>query len=158
MVKFTLNGEAVTSESPPDTPLLWVLREELQLTGTKFGCGIAQCGACTVHLDGSVARACVTPVTAVENRQVTTIEGLATPVGAALKSSWEAEQVPQCGYCQSGQIMQAATLLEGNPAPSDTEIVSHMNGHLCRCMAYPRIKRAIAAAGIQLVQGVSSNE
>ena len=100
----------------------------------------------------------MTPVTAVENRQVTTIEGLATPVGAALKSSWEAEQVPQCGYCQSGQIMQAATLLEGNPAPSDAEIVSHMNGHLCRCMAYPRIKRAIAAAGIQLVQGESSNE
>ena len=158
MVKFTLNGETVTSESPPDTPLLWVLREELQLTGTKFGCGIAQCGACTVHLDGSAARACVTPVTAVENRQVTTIEGLATPVGAALKSSWEAEQVPQCGYYQSGQIMQAATLLEGNPAPSDAEIVSHMNGHLCRCMAYPRIKRAIAAAGTQLVQGESSNE
>ena len=145
MVKFTLNGEAVTSESPPATPLLWVLREELQLIGTKFGCG-------------SATRACVTPVTAVENRHVTTIEGLATPVGAALKSSWEAEQVPQCGYCQSGQIMQAATLLEGNPAPSDAEIVSHMNGHLCRCMAYPRIKRAIAAAGSELVQGEGSNE
>ena len=108
MVRFTLNGQAVISESPPDTPLLWVLREELQLTGTKFGCGIAQCGACTVHLDGTAARACVTPVTAVANRHITTIEGLATPVGAALKSSWEAEQVPQCGYCQSGQIMQAA--------------------------------------------------
>jgi len=158
MVRFTLNGQAVTSESPPDTPLLWVLREELQLTGTKFGCGIAQCGACTVHLDGSAARACVTPVTAVANRHVTTIEGLATPVGTALKSSWEAEQVPQCGYCQSGQIMQAATLLERNPAPSDPEIVSHMDGHVCRCMAYPRIKRAIAAAGNQLVQGEASNE
>jgi len=158
MVRFTLNGQAVTSESPPDTPLLWVLREELQLTGTKFGCGIAQCGACTVHLDGSAARACVTPVTAVANRHVTTIEGLATPVGAALKSSWEAGQVPQCGYCQSGQIMQAATLLEGNPAPSEAEIVSHMDGHVCRCMAYPRIKRAIAAAGNQLVQGEASNE
>lgn len=158
MVSFTLNGQAVISESPPDTPLLWVLREELQLTGTKFGCGIAQCGACTVHLDGTAARACVTPVTAVANRHVTTIEGLATPVGAALKSSWEAEQVPQCGYCQSGQIMQAATLLEGNPAPSDAEIVSHMDGHVCRCMAYPRIKRAIAAAGNQLVQGEASNE
>lgn len=158
MVRFTLNGQAVTSESPPDTPLLWVLREELQLTGTKFGCGIAQCGACTVHLDGSAARACVTPVTAVANRHVTTIEGLATPVGAALKSSWEAEQVPQCGYCQSGQIMQAATLLEGNASPSDAEIVSHMDGHVCRCMAYPRIKRAIAAAGNQLVQGEASNE
>ena len=158
MVRFTLNGQAVTSESPPDTPLLWVLREELQLTGTKFGCGIAQCGACTVHLDGSAARACVTPVTAVENRNVTTIEGLATAVGAALKSSWEAEQVPQCGYCQSGQIMQAATLLERNPEPSEAEIVAHMDGHLCRCMAYPRIKRAITAAANQLVPGEASNE
>jgi len=158
MFRFTLNGQAVTSESPPDTPLLWVLREELQLTGTKFGCGIAQCGACTVHLDGSAARACVTPVTAVENRNVTTIEGLATAVGAALKSSWEAEQVPQCGYCQSGQIMQAATLLERNPAPSEAEIVAHMDGHLCRCMAYPRIKRAITAAANQLVPGEASNE
>ena len=158
MVRFTLNGQAVTSESPLDTPLLWFLREELQLTGTKFGCGIAQCGACTVHLDGSAARACVTPVTAVENRNVTTIEGLATAVGAALKSSWEAEQVPQCGYCQSGQIMQAATLLERNPAPSEAEIVAHMDGHLCRCMAYPRIKRAITAAANQLVPGEASNE
>ena len=141
MVKFILNGQSVTSESPLDTPLLWVLREELQLTGTKFGCGIAQCGACTVHLDGSAARACVTPVTAVENRHVTTIEGLATPVGAALKSSWEAEQVPQCGYCQSGQIMQAASLLRGNPSPTDEEIEQSMRGNMCRCMTYTRSVR-----------------
>jgi len=146
MIEFLLNGEVAYSQSGGDTPLLWVLREELQLTGTKFGCGIAQCGACTVHLDGSPARACVTPLQAVAGRTVTTIEGLATPVGDALKASWEAEQVPQCGYCQSGQIMQAATLLEENPSPSEEEIVKHMNGHLCRCMAYPRIKRAIAVA------------
>jgi len=153
MIEFSLNGEVASSQSDGDTPLLWVLREELQLTGTKFGCGIAQCGACTVHLDGSPARACVTPVQAVAGRNVTTIEGLATPVGDALKAAWEAEQVPQCGYCQSGQIMQAATLLEENPSPTEEQIVSHMNGHLCRCMAYPRIKRAIAVAA--KVQGGS---
>ena len=153
MIEFLLNGEVAYSQSGGDTPLLWVLREELQLTGTKFGCGIAQCGACTVHLDGSPARACVTPLQAVAGRTVTTIEGLATPVGDALKAAWEAEQVPQCGYCQSGQIMQAATLLEENPSPTEEQIVSHMNGHLCRCMAYPRIKRAIAVAA--KVQGGS---
>ncbi len=153
MIEFSLNGEVASSQSDGDTPLLWVLREELQLTGTKFGCGIAQCGACTVHLDGSPARACVTPLQAIAGRNVTTIEGLATPVGDALKTAWEAEQVPQCGYCQSGQIMQAATLLEENPSPTEEQIVSHMNGHLCRCMAYPRIKRAIALAA--RVQGGS---
>ena len=157
MVRFTLNGQSVSSNSPADTPLLWVLREELQLTGTKFGCGIAQCGACTIHLDGSAARACVTPLTAVEDRSVTTIEGLATPAGAALVSAWQAEQVPQCGYCQSGQIMQAATLLEQNAQPSESDIVSHMDGHLCRCMAYPRIKKAIVAAS-QAVAGEVSGE
>ena len=146
MTEFMLNGTPVASAATMETPLLWVLREELQLTGTKFGCGIAQCGACTVHLDGQPARACVTPVQAVAGRNVTTIEGLATPAGDALKAAWESEQVPQCGYCQSGQIMQAATLLEQNTNPSEEEIVAHMNGHLCRCMAYPRIKRAIAVA------------
>ena len=146
MTEFMLNGTPVASAATMETPLLWVLREELQLTGTKFGCGIAQCGACTVHLDGKPARACVTPVQAVAGRNVTTIEGLATPARDALKAAWESEQVPQCGYCQSGQIMQAATLLEQNTNPSEEEIVAHMNGHLCRCMAYPRIKRAIAVA------------
>ena len=150
MVRFTLNGQAVTSESPPDTPLLWVLREELQLTGTKFGCGIAQCGACTVHLDGSAARACVTPVTAVANRHVTTIEGLATPVGAALKSSWEAEQVPQCGYCQPGQIMQAVSRVnevrrkEGRTRITDRDIEQIRN--ICRCGTYQRIRAAVHRA------------
>ena len=146
MTEFILNGTPVASAAAIETPLLWVLREELQLTGTKFGCGIAQCGACTVHLDGQPARACVTPVQAVAGRNVTTIEGLATPAGDALKAAWESAQVPQCGYCQSGQIMQAADLLQRNRNPSEEEIVAHMNGHLCRCMAYPRIKRAIAVA------------
>ena len=143
MVNFMLNGEVVTAASDGDTPLLWVLREELKLRGTKFGCGIAQCGACTVHIDGNPMRSCITPVSAVSGKSVTTIEGLATPVGEALKTAWTEVQVPQCGYCQSGQIMQAAGLLESNPNPSDQEIVNAMNGNLCRCMAYPRIKKAI---------------
>ena len=146
MVNFMLNGEVVTAASDGDTPLLWVRREELKLRGTKFGCGIAQCGACTVHIDGNPMRSCITPVSAVSGKSVTTIEGLATPVGEALKTAWTEVQVPQCGYCQSGQIMQAAGLLERNPSPSDGEIVQAMNGNLCRCMAYPRIKKAIKTA------------
>lgn len=146
MVDFMLNGEMVSAASDADTPLLWVLREELKLRGTKFGCGIAQCGACTVHIEGSPIRSCVTPISAVSGKSVTTIEGLATPAGEALKTAWIEAQVPQCGYCQSGQIMQAAGLLESNPNPSDNEIVDAMNGNLCRCMAYPRIKRAIKTA------------
>ena len=146
MVNFMLNGEVVAAASEGDTPLLLVLREELKLRGTKFGCGIAQCGACTVHIDGNPMRSCITPVSAVSGKSVTTIEGLATPVGEALKTAWTEVQVPQCGYCQSGQIMQAAGLLESNPNPSDQEIVNAMNGNLCRCMAYPRIKKAIKTA------------
>ncbi len=146
MIEFELNGQAVTSESPPDTPLLWVIRDELKLKGTKFSCGIAMCGACTVHLDGSALRSCITPVSVVENRSVTTIEGLDSDAGKALQSAWIEEQVPQCGYCQSGQIMQAADLLENNPAPSDADINEAMNGILCRCMAYPRIRKAIKSA------------
>ena len=146
MVDFMLNGEVVTASSDADTPLLWVLREELTLRGTTFGCGIAQCGACTVHIDGQPMRSCVTPVGSVAGKSVTTIEGLATPVGEALKTAWTQAQVPQCGYCQSGQIMQAAGLLETNPNPSDDQITEAMNGNLCRCMAYPRIKRAIKTA------------
>ncbi|RCL47535.1 MAG: (2Fe-2S)-binding protein [Halieaceae bacterium] len=146
MVDFMLNGVVVTASSDADTPLLWVLREELTLRGTKFGCGIAQCGACTVHIDGQPMRSCVTPVGSVAGKSVTTIEGLATPVGEALKTAWTQAQVPQCGYCQSGQIMQAAGLLETNPNPSDDQITEAMNGNLCRCMAYPRIKRAIKTA------------
>ena len=146
MIHFELNGESVTSDSPPDTPLLWVIRDELKLKGTKFGCGIAQCGACTVHLDGSPVRSCTAPVSLAENRAVTTIEGLDTKQGKALQSAWIAEQVPQCGYCQSGQIMQAAHLLASNPDPSDAHINEAMNGILCRCMAYTRIKKAIKSA------------
>ncbi|MCI0516280.1 MAG: (2Fe-2S)-binding protein [Woeseiaceae bacterium] len=149
MIQFNLNGQTVTSESPPDTPLLWVIRDELKLKGTKFGCGIAQCGACTVHLDGTAVRSCVTLLAVAEGRSITTIEGLESPEGKALQSAWVEEQVPQCGYCQSGQIMQAASLLASTPNPGDREINAAMNGNLCRCMAYPRIRKAIkrAAAG-----------
>ncbi|MEL7536648.1 MAG: (2Fe-2S)-binding protein [Pseudomonadota bacterium] len=146
MAEFKLNGETVSTDSPDDTMLLWVLRDELKLKGTKFGCGIAQCGACTVHLNGVAVRSCSTPMAAVAGQTITTIEGLDTPASAALKAAWVAEQVPQCGYCQSGQIMQAATLLASNPNPSDEEIVTHMDGNLCRCMSYARIRRAIRAA------------
>ena len=146
MIQFELNGKTVTSESAPDTPLLWVIRDELKLKGTKFGCGIAQCGVCTVHLDGSATRSCVTPLSAVEKKAVTTIEGLDSVAGEALQAAWVEEQVPQCGYCQSGQIMQAADLLASNPSPSDEDINAAMNGNLCRCMAYTRIKKAIKSA------------
>ncbi len=146
MIQFQLNGETVTSESPDDTPLLWVIRDELKLKGTKFGCGIAQCGACTVHLDGAPVRSCSVPLAAVGGMAVTTIEGLDSSEGQALKEAWVTEQVPQCGYCQSGQIMQAADLLANNPSPSDDEIHNAMNGNLCRCMSYHRIHRAIRTA------------
>ncbi|MFT5607834.1 MAG: isoquinoline 1-oxidoreductase alpha subunit [Pseudoalteromonas tetraodonis] len=149
MIEFKLNGETVKSDSPADTPLLWVIRDDLKLKGTKYGCGIAQCGACTVHLDGNALRSCSVPLSAIENKNITTIEGLDSPQGQALQTAWVAEQVPQCGYCQSGQIMQAADLLAKNPKPSDKEIVSAMNGNLCRCMAYKRIHKAIkVAAGV----------
>jgi len=146
VIEFQLNGTAVTSDSPDDTPLLWVIRDELKLKGTKFSCGIAMCGACTVHLAGTAIRSCVTPVSAAAGKAVTTIEGLDTVAGNALQEAWVDEQVPQCGYCQSGQIMQAASLLASNPRPSDEEIVSAMNGNLCRCMAYTRIRNAVRSA------------
>ena len=146
MIEFELNGESVASGSETDTPLLWVVRDELKLKGTKYGCGIAMCGACTVHIDGVATRSCITPVSNVAGRAVTTIEGLGTDAGKALQNAWVDEQVPQCGYCQSGQIMQAAGLLENNPNPTDTQISDAMNGNLCRCMAYTRIRKAIKAA------------
>jgi isoquinoline 1-oxidoreductase alpha subunit len=151
MVQFELNGVSVSTDSPDDTPLLWVIRDELKLKGTKFGCGIALCGACTIHLDGTPTRSCVTPVSAVAGQAVTTIEGLDSAAGTALQDAWVSEQVPQCGYCQSGQIMTAAGLLEDNPNPSDDEISSAMDGNLCRCMAYTRIRKAIktAANGVE---------
>ena len=146
MIEFELNGESVTSKSEADTPLLWVVRDELKLKGTKYGCGIAMCGACTVHIDGVATRSCITPLSDVAGHAVTTIEGLASDAGKALQKAWVDEQVPQCGYCQSGQIMQAAGLLENNRSPTDEQITSAMNGNLCRCMAYTRIHKAIRTA------------
>ena len=146
MIEFEVNGELVTTDSDPETPLLWVIRDELKLKGTKFGCGIAMCGACTVHLDGTAIRSCTAPVSAAAGRSVTTIEGLDSDAGQALQEAWVTEQVPQCGYCQSGQIMQAADLLTSNPKPNDDDINDAMNGNLCRCMAYGRIRKAIKTA------------
>jgi len=146
MAKFVVNGKEVNSEQPADTPLLWVIREELGLTGTKFGCGIAQCGACTVHVNGSPVRSCSTPVSAVAGKKVTTIEGLSPSGEHPLQKAWIANQVPQCGYCQSGQIMQAAALLAKNKNPSREQIVQHMNGNICRCGTYNRIVAAIQQA------------
>ena len=146
MIEFNVNGEAVASESEADTPLLWVIRDELKLKGTKFGCGIAMCGACTVHVDGVAMRSCITPIEAVAGKSVTTIEGLNSAAGKALQSAWVEHQVPQCGYCQSGQIMTADNLLDNNPAPSDAQITNAMTGNLCRCMAYTRIHKAIKTA------------
>ena len=146
MTKFVVNGREVNSDQPADTPLLWVIREELGLTGTKFGCGIAQCGACTVHINGNPVRSCSTPVSAAAGKKVTTIEGLAPNGDHPLQKAWVQEQVPQCGYCQSGQIMQAAALLAKNKSPSREQIVQHMNGNICRCGTYNRIVRAIQRA------------
>jgi isoquinoline 1-oxidoreductase alpha subunit len=146
MATLSVNGKPYTVDVPPDTPLLWVIREHLQLTGTKFGCGMAQCGACTVHLDGNPVRSCQIPVSAAAGKKITTIEGLHPQGQHPLQVAWIAEQVPQCGYCQSGQIMQAAALLARNPNPSDDEIVAHMSGNICRCATYLRIKRAIRRA------------
>jgi isoquinoline 1-oxidoreductase alpha subunit len=145
-VAFTLNEKAVSVTAEPDAPLLWVLREQLKLTGTKYGCGAALCGACTVHLDGKATRSCVTPVASVAGKKVVTIEGLSPSGDHPLQRAWIAEQVPQCGYCQSGQIMQAAELLATNKSPTREAIVTHMDGNICRCGTYPRIVRAIQRA------------
>jgi aerobic-type carbon monoxide dehydrogenase small subunit (CoxS/CutS family) len=146
VIQFELNGETVTSESPPDTPLLWVIRDELKLKGTKFGCGIAQCGACTVHLDGRPIRSCTTRASAAEGKAVTTIEGLSPDRSHVLQQAWISEQVPQCGYCQSGQLMSASALLAEHPTPTDEDIDSAMSGNICRCGTYQRIRRAIHRA------------
>jgi aerobic-type carbon monoxide dehydrogenase small subunit (CoxS/CutS family) len=149
MATLLVNGKSQTVDVPPDTPLLWVIREHLRLTGTKFGCGVAQCGACTVHLDGVAARSCQTTVAQAAGKKITTIEGLHPEGRHPLQLAWIAEQVPQCGYCQSGQIMQAASLLAKTPKPTDDEIVAAMTGNICRCATYVRIKRAIKrAAGV----------
>ncbi|MFG1379589.1 (2Fe-2S)-binding protein [Xanthobacter autotrophicus] len=146
MIRFTLNGRATMVDVDDDTPLLWVLRDEVGLTGTKFGCGIGMCGACTVHVGGRATRSCITAVGSVEGAEVTTIEGL-DPHGAhPVQTAWKDLQVPQCGYCQSGQIMQAVALLKDFPHPSDEEIDTVMTGNLCRCMTYVRIRAAIRKA------------
>jgi isoquinoline 1-oxidoreductase alpha subunit len=145
-VSFTINGHAASVNADDDTPLLWVVRENLKLTGTKFGCGSGLCGACTVHVDGKAVRSCQTSLKDVTGKKVTTIEGLSANNSHALQKAWIAEQVPQCGYCQSGQIMQAAELLTKNKKPSRQQIVEHMDGNICRCGTYPRIVRAIQRA------------
>jgi isoquinoline 1-oxidoreductase alpha subunit len=147
MVTLSINGKTENVDAPADMPLLWALRDVVGLTGTKFGCGMALCGACTVHLDGAPIRSCVTPVSTVVGKKITTIEGIgATPVGQRVQEAWRAVNVPQCGYCQSGQIMQAAGLLATNPKPSDTDIDTSMAGNICRCGTYQRIRAAIKAA------------
>jgi isoquinoline 1-oxidoreductase alpha subunit len=147
MTALTVNGQPYTVDAPPEMPLLWVLRDLIGLTGTKFGCGIAQCGACTVHLDGQAVRSCVLPVSAVGTRQVTTIEAIgATPAGKKVQDAWLALDVVQCGYCQSGQVMSASALIAQNPAPSDADIDAAMDGNICRCGTYNRIRAAIKHA------------
>jgi isoquinoline 1-oxidoreductase alpha subunit len=147
MIALTINGESKTVDVPPDMPLLWVLRDLLGLTGTKFGCGIAQCGACTVHLDGKAVRSCLLPIGAIGNRAITTIEGVgSTPSGAKVQKAWLDLEVIQCGYCQSGQIMSAAALLESTPHPDDADIDAAMAGNICRCGTYVRIREAIKRA------------
>ena len=146
MLTLQINGKPTAVNAEPDTPLLWLLRGELQLTGTKFGCGMALCGACTVHLDGEPVRGCVTPISAVGGRAVTTIEGLQGKAADAVRAAWLQLDVVQCGYCQSGQVMAAAALLAKNTKPSDADIDAAMAGNLCRCGTYPRIRAAIHAA------------
>ena len=146
MTKIQINGRPTEVQADPETPLLWVLRGELQLTGTKFGCGMAMCGACTVHLDGEPARSCVTPLSALGDRAVTTIEALQGRAADAVRAAWQALDVVQCGYCQSGQVMAAAALLARNPQPTDADIDVALAGNLCRCGTYPRIRAAIHQA------------
>ncbi|HUJ16798.1 MAG TPA: (2Fe-2S)-binding protein [Nitrospirota bacterium] len=144
MINLEINGKSYQVDVAPDVPLLWVIRERLKLTGTKYGCGIGMCGSCTVHLDGKAERSCQTPVGSVGGRKITTIEGL--PEDHPVKQAWIKEQVPQCGYCQTGQIMQAASLLKEDPHPSEAKIIDAMNGNLCRCGTYQKIKSAIRVA------------
>ena len=146
MVKMNVNGKATTFDGDPETPILWVLRDHLDVTSPKFGCGMALCGACTVHLDGAPIRSCSTPVSAAAGKNVTTIEGLPAKLGKALQEAWIAEEVPQCGYCQTGQMMSAAALITTNKNPSTDQIVAAMDGNVCRCGTYHRIQKAITRA------------
>ena len=155
-MKLSVNGQDVETDAAADTPILWVLRDHLGMTGTKFGCGMALCGACTVHLDGAPIRSCVTPLAAAAGRKITTIEGLSPDRGHALQRAWLELDVPQCGYCQSGQLMSAAALLAANPAPSDADIDAAMSGNICRCGTYPRIRKAIHRAAELAREGGAS--
>jgi isoquinoline 1-oxidoreductase alpha subunit len=149
MIRMTVNGVAREFDGDPDMPLLWYLRDIIELTGTKYGCGLGLCGACTVHLDGAAARSCLTPLRSAAGKQITTIEGLSATGTHPVQQAWRAENVPQCGYCQVGQIMQAAALLKSTPKPTDDDIEAAMDGNLCRCGTYERIRAAIkAAAGV----------
>lgn len=160
MITLNVNGRNHDVEVDPSTPLLWVIREQIGLTGTKFGCGISQCGACTVHLNGTPIRSCVTPVAAVGDQLITTIEGVKTDDDELhpVQQAWIDEQVPQCGYCQSGQIMSAVALLDANPTPSDAEIDNAMSGNICRCGTYPRIRRGIKRAALAIEASSESEE
>ncbi len=151
MIRLTINGEDHELDVAPDMPLLWAIRDHVRLTGTKFGCGIAQCGACTVHLDGQPIRSCVTPVATAAGKRITTIEGIhTTPEGKAVQEAWKEIEVVQCGYCQSGQIMSASALLKNNPNPGKTDIDNAMGGNICRCNTYHRIRAGIQAAAKKL--------
>jgi isoquinoline 1-oxidoreductase alpha subunit len=150
MINLKVNGVSHSLDVPPDMPLLWVLRDHLQLTGTKFSCGVSYCGACTVHIDNKPVRSCSVAVSSAEGKSVITIEGIAGPVIDALRSAWADLDVPQCGFCHSGQLMQAAALLAANPRPSDTDIDTYMNGNLCRCATYQRIRAGVHAAAERL--------
>ena len=148
MISLNVNGKPMQADAADDTPLLWVLRDHLNMTGTKFGCGMALCGACTVHVDGQPVRSCVTPASAVINKKIVTVEKIGeSRAGKAVQAAWIAENVPQCGYCQSGQVMAAAALLAANARPSDADIDAAMSGNICRCATYPRIRAAIKRAG-----------
>lgn len=151
MTEFQLNGQPVSTDVDPTTPLLWVLRDTFELTGTKFGCGISQCGACTIHINGRPMRSCITPLSRAAGKQVTTIELVGEEtIGSAVQAAWIEHDVPQCGYCQSGQVMSAVALLRENPSPSDQDIESFMAGNLCRCGTYLRIKAAIKSAASKI--------
>ncbi len=149
-VTITVNGVDHQVDASPDTPLLWVVRDHIELTGTKFGCGMSLCGACTLHLDGQPVRSCVTPLSSALGKSITTIEGVQSSAAVAVQEAWTELEVPQCGYCQSGQIMSAAALLEANPSPSDQQIDEAMAGNICRCATYTRIRKAIKQAAEQL--------
>ena len=151
MISFSVNGKPVEVDADPSTPLLWILRDHLGLTGTKYGCGMALCGACTVHVDGKPTRSCITPLSAVTGRRITTVEHIGMlKVGRAVQDAWVAESVPQCGYCQSGQVMSASALLSANKNPTDEQIDAGMSGNICRCATYPRIRAAIKRAAKKL--------